>query len=91
MCTKFNNIYNKLHSEKQSGDNDFDVLKATKDQYRVEIGHVFKFNKSWEVLRRDPKWNQTPTQTEVQSKRSKNSSLVNVSDATDSHRPQRRH
>ena len=43
--------------------------------------HVFEFEKSWELLRADPKWNKTPTSLEVQSKRSRNSSSVDVSDA----------
>ena len=45
------------------------------------MSHVFDFEKSWELLRADPKWNKTPTSSEVQSKRSHNSSLVDVSDA----------
>ena len=44
------------------------------------MGHVFDFEKSWELLRADPKWNKTPTSSEVQSKRSCNSSSVDMSD-----------
>ncbi|KAL7614510.1 hypothetical protein Lser_V15G06907 [Lactuca serriola] len=80
-CNKFNNIYNQLEKQQQSGTNDFDLFKSAKEQYRVEIGHVFDFEKSWELLRADPKWNKTPTSSEVQSKRSRNSRSVDVSDA----------
>ena len=45
------------------------------------MGHVFDFEKSWKLLRADPKWNKTPTSSEVQSKRSRNSSSVDVSGA----------
>ncbi|KAL7594993.1 hypothetical protein Lser_V15G29071 [Lactuca serriola] len=45
------------------------------------MGHVFDFEKSWELLRADPKWNKMPTSSEVQSKRSRNSSSVDVSNA----------
>ncbi|XP_023752556.1 uncharacterized protein LOC111900914 [Lactuca sativa] len=80
-CSKFNGIYNRLEVQQQSGTKDFDLFKSAKEQYRVEMGHVFDFEKSWELLLADPKWNKTPTSSEVQSKRSRNSSLVDVSDA----------
>ncbi|XP_023755461.1 uncharacterized protein LOC111903928 [Lactuca sativa] len=80
-CSKFNGIYNRIAAQQQSGTNEFDLFKAAKEQYRVEMGHVFDFEKSWELLRADPKWNKTPTSSEVQSKRSRNSSSVDVSDA----------
>ncbi|KAL7582103.1 hypothetical protein Lser_V15G44129 [Lactuca serriola] len=78
---KFNGIYNQLEAQQQSGTNDFELFKSTKEQYQVEMGYVFDFEKSWELLREDPKWNKTPTSSEVQSKRSRNSSSVDVSDA----------
>ncbi|XP_023766422.2 uncharacterized protein LOC111914943 [Lactuca sativa] len=80
-CSKLNSIYNRLEGQQRSGTNDFDLFKFAKEQYKVEMGHVFDFEKSWELLRADPKWNKTPTSSEVQSKRSSNSSSVNVSDA----------
>ncbi|XP_052623598.1 uncharacterized protein LOC128128877 [Lactuca sativa] len=88
-CSKFNGIYNRIAAQQQSGTNDFDLFKAAKEQYRVEMGHVFDFEKSWELLRADPKWNKTHTSSEVQSKRSRNSSSVDVSDAR-TNRPKRR-
>ncbi|XP_023749409.1 uncharacterized protein LOC111897693 [Lactuca sativa] len=45
------------------------------------MGHVFDFEKSWELLRADPKWNKMSTSSELQSKRSRNSSSVDVSNA----------
>ncbi|KAL7589119.1 hypothetical protein Lser_V15G37747 [Lactuca serriola] len=80
-CSKFNGIYNRLETQQKSGTNDFDLFKSAKEQYRVEMGHVFDFEKSWELLRADPKGNKMPTSSEVQSKRSRNSSSVDVSDA----------
>ncbi|KAL7584206.1 uncharacterized protein LOC111916973 [Lactuca sativa] len=80
-CNKFNGIYNRLHAQQQSGTNDFDLFKSAKEQYRVGMGHVFNFEKSWELLRANPRWNKMPTSSEVQSKRSRNSSSVDVSDA----------
>ncbi|XP_023768336.1 uncharacterized protein LOC111916916 [Lactuca sativa] len=80
-CNKFNGIYNRLEAQQQSGTNDFDLLKSAKEQYWVEIGHEFEFEKSWELLRADPKWNKTPTLSEVQSERSRNLSSIDVSDA----------
>ncbi|XP_052622814.1 uncharacterized protein LOC128128049 [Lactuca sativa] len=80
-CNKFNGIYNRLEAQQQSGTNDYDLFKSAKQQYRVEMGHVFDFEKSWELLRADPKWNETPTSSEVQPKRSRNSSSADVSDA----------
>ncbi|XP_023747506.1 uncharacterized protein LOC111895662 [Lactuca sativa] len=80
-CNKFNGIYNRIAAQQQSGTNDFDLFKAAKEQYRVEMGHVFDFEKSWELLRANPKWNKTSTSSEVQSKRSRNSSSIDVSDA----------
>ncbi|XP_023763213.2 uncharacterized protein LOC111911692 [Lactuca sativa] len=79
--SKFNDIYNRLEAQQQSGTNDFDLFKSAKEQYRVEMGHVFDFEKSWELLRADPKWNKMPTSSEVRSKMSRNSSPVDVSDA----------
>ena len=70
-----------LMRNNESGTNDFDLFKSTKEQYHVEMGHVFEFEKSWELLRVDSKWNKTPTSSEVQSKRSHNSSSVDVPDA----------
>nr|KAJ0196888.1 hypothetical protein LSAT_V11C700349220 [Lactuca sativa] len=49
-CTKFNCIYHRLEAQQQSGTNDFDLFKATKEQYRVELGHVFKFENAWELV-----------------------------------------
>ncbi|XP_023762740.1 uncharacterized protein LOC111911190 [Lactuca sativa] len=80
-CNKFNDIYNRLEAQQQSGTNDFDLFKSVKEQYRVEMGHVFNFEKSWELLRAYPKWNKTPTLLEVQSKRFRNSSSTDVSNA----------
>ncbi|KAL7586502.1 hypothetical protein Lser_V15G37058 [Lactuca serriola] len=80
-CNKFNGIYNRLQAQQQSGTNEFDLFKSIKQQYRVEMGHVFYFEKSWELLRANPRWNKTPTSSEVQSKMSRNSSSVDVSDA----------
>ena len=48
--SKFNDIYNRLEARQQSGTNDFDLFKSAKEQYRVEMGHVFEFEKSWELL-----------------------------------------
>ena len=45
------------------------------------MGHTFKFERPCVLLRRDPKWTQCPTSLYVQSKRSRNSSSINVSDA----------
>lgn len=56
-------------------------LNSQKTQYRVEMCHMFEFERPWEMLRRDPKSKQCPTSNYVQSKRSRNSSLVDVSDA----------
>ncbi|XP_052624898.1 uncharacterized protein LOC128132391 [Lactuca sativa] len=80
-CNKFNGIYNWLEAQQQNGTNDFDLFKSAKEQYRVEMGHVFDFEKSWELLQMDPKWNKTPMSSEVQSKRSRNFSSVDASDA----------
>ncbi|XP_023733924.1 uncharacterized protein LOC111881763 [Lactuca sativa] len=80
-CSKFNGIYNRIAAQQQSGTNNFDLFKAAKEQYRIEMGHVFDFEKSWELLRVDPKWNKTPTSSEVQSKRSCNSTSVDMLDA----------
>ncbi|XP_023735045.1 uncharacterized protein LOC111882906 [Lactuca sativa] len=80
-CSKFNGIYNRLETQQQSGTNDFDLFKSAKEQYRVEMSHVFDFERSWELLRADPKWNKTPTSLGVQSKRFCNSSSVDVLDA----------
>ena len=45
----------RLESQRQSGANDFDVYKAAREQYQVEIGHTFEFEKVWEIVRVDPK------------------------------------
>ena len=45
----------RLESQRQSGANDFDVYKAAREQYQVEIGHAFEFEKVWEIVRVDPK------------------------------------
>ena len=46
LCTKFNEIFMRLESQKQSGANDFDVYKAAREQYQVEMGHIFEFEKN---------------------------------------------
>ncbi|XP_023731947.2 glutathione S-transferase T3-like [Lactuca sativa] len=79
-CTKFNSIYNKLSSQRQSGANDFDVFRVAMEEYHVQMGHVFKYEKVWELVRKDPKWMKTPTSSEQQSKRSRGSGSVDVSD-----------
>ena len=68
-------------SQQQSGTIDFDLFESAKEQYRVENGHAFEFGEAWELVRVDPKWIKTPTSSEVQSKRSRNSSSLDVSDA----------
>lgn len=45
------------------------------------MGHVFNFDKSWEMLIRDPKRTNTPTSMEVKFKSSWNSSSFDISDA----------
>ncbi|XP_023764595.2 glutathione S-transferase T3-like [Lactuca sativa] len=55
-CTKFIGIFIRLSSQKQSGANEFNVFKAAREQYHVEIGHAFKYKKIWELVRIDPKW-----------------------------------
>lgn len=57
--TKFNGTYNKLSSQKQSDANDFDVFKVAREQYHVEMGRVFEYDK-FEMVRNDPKWLKTP-------------------------------
>ena len=45
------------------------------------MGHGFEYEKIWEIVRVNPKCLKTPTSSEVQSKRSLNSSLFEVFDA----------
>lgn len=46
------------------------------------MSHVFEFDKIWEMIRRDPKQTKTlTTSAEVKSKRSQNSSVIDVSAA----------
>lgn len=40
-CTKFNLIYNNFFSQKQSGANDFDSFKVAREQYHIQMSHVF--------------------------------------------------
>ncbi|XP_023763049.1 uncharacterized protein LOC111911510 [Lactuca sativa] len=79
-CTKFNSIYNKLSLQRQSGANDFDLFRAARKEYHVQMGHVFEYEKIWELVRKDPKWIKTPTSSEQQSKRSSGLGSVVVSD-----------
>ncbi|KAL7593098.1 hypothetical protein Lser_V15G35524 [Lactuca serriola] len=79
-CTKFNSIYNKLSSQRQSGANDFDVFRAAMEEYHVQMGHIFEYEKVWEIVRKDPKWIKMPTSSEQQSKRSRGSGSFDVSD-----------
>ncbi|XP_023728874.1 uncharacterized protein LOC111876547 [Lactuca sativa] len=79
-CTKFNSIYNKLSSQRQSGANDFDVFRAAREEYHMQMGHVFEYEKVWELVRKDPKWMKTPISSKQQSKRSRGSGSVDVSD-----------
>lgn len=44
-CTKLNEIYNKLVSDKQSGANDFDLFTATKEQYASKWVMFFSMKK----------------------------------------------
>ncbi|XP_023768529.1 uncharacterized protein LOC111917095 [Lactuca sativa] len=64
-CTKFNGIFMRLESQKQSGENDFDVYKSACEQYQVEMGHTFEFEKIWEIVRLDPKWIKAITSLEA--------------------------
>lgn len=78
--TKFNVIYNKLSLQKQSSVNDFDVFKAAREQYHIEMGYCFEYDKIWEMVRNDPKWFKMPTSLEVRSKRPRRSGLFDVFD-----------
>ena len=72
--TKFNGIITRLDSQKQSEKNDFDVFKSVREQYHVEMGTAFEFEKIWEIVIKDPKWIKAQTSSKAQSARSHNSS-----------------
>lgn len=65
----------------QSGTNYFDVFKAAREQYHVEMGHTSEYEKIWEIVRKDSKWIKAQTLSETQSKRSYNFSTFDVSNA----------
>ena len=51
-----------------------------REQYQVEMEHAFEFEKIWEIVRLDPKWNKVLTSMEAQSNRSRNSCELDVPD-----------